>query len=144
MHEHLNVRHAQAALPFAYAAPERDRVRVQLLRILLDESLPTGQTRHAAPADRPHGDVIPLFGARWSADADSPSRRALDALAVELDALATVARRRGQTLEQIVADVRRLVSAVAGAARHDAHYEAVQHHAVQLVMAGYWKAASGK
>jgi hypothetical protein len=146
MREHAPAasRHVHVALPFAYAAAERDRVRVQLLRILLDETLPLEHTRHAAPADRVGGVAIPLFGARWLRGtdvADAKAHPVLDALAAELGALAAAGRHRGHTLEQIVGDVRRLVSAVAGDARHDAHYEAVQHHAVQLVMAGYWKAA---
>jgi hypothetical protein len=148
MREHISAAgdDGHVALPFSYAATERDRVRVQLLRILLDESWPSEQTRRAGPADRADragSGVIPLFGARWLDEGgdDAGRRAALAGLAAALDELAATARRRGHTLEQIVGDVRRLVSAVAGDVRHDAHYEAVQHHAVQLAMAGYWKAA---
>ena len=145
MREHISAAdsHGHVALPFSYAAAERDRVRVQLLRILLDEGWPSDQTRRTTRADRAVAVVIPLFGARWLDEhGDVAGRRAaLAGLAAALDELAAEARGRGDTLEQIVGDVRRLVSAVAGDVRHDAHYQAVQHHAVQLVMAGYWKAA---
>jgi hypothetical protein len=129
------------ALPFAYATAERDVVRVQLLRVMLGDVAPGEVVRRD---DAPRREPVPLFGAQWLASTqpeEVAQRLTLHALAAAMDPLVRVARAHAVPLEQIVADVRRLASAVAGAAPHDGHYRAVRALAVQLAMAAYWKAA---
>ena len=125
-------------LPFPYAVAERDGVRVQLLRVMLGDAPSTDDD-----ADAPRREPVPLFGAQWLASAnpsDIAQRLPVDALAAAMGPLVVAARAHDVPLEQIVAGVRRLASAVAGAAPHDGHYRAVRGLAVQLAMAAYWKA----